>query len=234
MKQMKNFYVYKIFDMSENILYIGKGSTNGGYTRINYYKNDYKRHSRHIDNMLKLLNGKFIVEIVKTFKNEEDAFKHEIQLIDKLNPRCNKTDGGEGISGHVHTKETRKKMSRAQNKIINFGIDNLKNILYQNKQSKCAEIIGVSIPSLIRFRKENDINVEWNGRLVSSMAGLQIATKLNTGKRKLDNVNNIKEKIDEVGITKASEYFTVSFSTLKNYCNENNITYSKKHRYNKE
>jgi hypothetical protein len=228
---MKEFYVYKIFDMNQNLLYIGKGSSNGRYTRINYYRNEYKRHSRHIDNMLKMLNGKFIVEIDKTFKKEDDAFKYEIELINNLNPRCNETDGGEGISGLIHSKSTRKRMSRAQNKITNFGIDNLKKILYENKVSDCAKIIGVSIPSLIKFKKENNISIEWKGKLENSKYNLKSAIKGNTGKRKLDKNDNIKELIDEIGITRASEKLNVSFPTLKNYCIENNIQYNKKHRY---
>lgn len=231
---MKQFYVYKIFDMNQNLLYIGKGSTNGRYTRINYYKNEYKKHSRHIDNMLKMLNGKFIVEIDKTFKNEKDAFEYEIKLIEKLNPRCNETNGGEGISGLTHSKSTRKKMSRAQNKIIYFGIDNLKKVLYENKVSECAKIIGVSIPSLIKYKKENNITIEWKGKYDSSINGLKSALKTNTGKRKLDGVYGISEKINEIGIVKASEYFSVGFDTLKKYCKENNINYKKKHRYNKK
>jgi hypothetical protein len=228
---MKEFYVYKIFDMNQNLLYIGKGSSNGRYTRINYYRNEYKRHSRHIDNMLKMLNGKFIVEIDKTFKKEDDAFKYEIKLINRLNPRCNQTEGGEGISGLIHSKSTRKIMSRAQNKITNFGLDNLKKILYENKVSDCAKIIGVSIPSLIKFKKENNISIEWKGKLKNSNENLKLAINYNIGKRKLDKFYNIKDVIDDVGIIKAAEEFNVSFPTLKNYCIENNIQYEKKHRY---
>jgi hypothetical protein len=120
------FYIYGYFEPDyNNPFYIGKGSR-------------LRRRKRHLEHMsdfliekndifhkkLKSMKRKGIKPIIKIlFDNlEEDiALELEILLIKKYGKRvdetgclCNMTDGGEGISGHRHTEETRKKMSKSQ------------------------------------------------------------------------------------------------------------------------
>lgn len=58
-----------------------------------------------------------IIRKVKLGLTEAQAFAHEVELIACLRAFnydiCNVTDGGEGISGCVHSEETRAKMSAA-------------------------------------------------------------------------------------------------------------------------
>jgi len=70
------FYVYRLFDLTGETLYIGKGSG----SRLSHQKRRYG------------LMG----EIVKRFESENAAFAHERRLISKTKPRLNKCAGGNG------------------------------------------------------------------------------------------------------------------------------------------
>lgn len=81
-KSQKRFYVYKLFETAEVILYIGKGSGRRLKTQM-------RRHR---------LKG----EIIKEFKCERDAFQFERKMIAAAKPELNKSPGGNG--GTVKTK----------------------------------------------------------------------------------------------------------------------------------
>lgn len=73
----KPFYVYRITDADNSILYIGKG---GGGSRISVSAKRYGGRG----------------EIIERFHLESDAVAREIQLISELNPPLNRRPGGEG------------------------------------------------------------------------------------------------------------------------------------------
>lgn len=96
--------------------YVGKGKGN----RINYHVCHYGENS-YKENVIKKIKGlglKVIHEKVIENLTEKEAFLEEMKLIKfygRYNNRTgiltNVTDGGNGISGHVHSLETREKIS---------------------------------------------------------------------------------------------------------------------------
>ena len=107
MEQRSDFYVYAHTRATDgSIFYIGKGVKRRAWeksVRNKYWRNIVAKHEYKITILLNNLT-------------EEEAFILEKQLIATLgrDSLCNMTDGGEGGSGYVHTKETRKGMSERQ------------------------------------------------------------------------------------------------------------------------
>lgn len=103
------YYVYCHFrDDTKDVFYVGKGQgcrRNKTHGRSKFWKNIVKK------------SGGFYSEIIAQNLTEEEAFSFEKLLILKLKEEgaklCNLTDGGDGVSGHRHTKETREKISTA-------------------------------------------------------------------------------------------------------------------------
>ena len=105
----KRFYVYTHIRLdTENVFYVGKGHGNRAFR-------PYGRNS-HWNNIVAKCG--FRVEIVSHFASEQDAFDAEKSLIAECRANgislCNKTDGGEGVTGHKHSAKTREKISAVQ------------------------------------------------------------------------------------------------------------------------
>ena len=70
--------------------------------------------------------GKPNVQILANWDTEEEAFSHEILLIDCFkelgHKLCNLSNGGEGPSGLKHSEESKEKM-RIANMHCNLGVD---------------------------------------------------------------------------------------------------------------
>lgn len=107
---MTSFYVYEhIRKDTGEVFYVGKGSgdrcTNKRGRNIYWHR------------VVKKSNGFCVKKLIESV-DEEFAFLVEIERIDqlkKLNIQLtNLTFGGEGVSGHIHTKEAKTKMSKAQ------------------------------------------------------------------------------------------------------------------------
>jgi hypothetical protein len=104
---MKNtYYTYAHTKPDGSIFYIGKGKGNRAYKtkgRNKFWQNIANKHGHN-------------VEILAYWETEQEAFDHEKLLILSLKDMkielANMTDGGEGMSGHVASKETRAKMSK--------------------------------------------------------------------------------------------------------------------------
>ncbi len=103
------FYVYVHRRLSDQVVfYVGKGQKNRAFDfirRSNHWKAVARKHG-------------VSVEIVLADVSEREAFEHECELIRLygrkdcgLGPLVNKSDGGEGPSGSVHTVESRKARS---------------------------------------------------------------------------------------------------------------------------
>lgn len=103
---MNKYYVYLHRRASDNKpFYVGKGSR--------YRAWDFSRRNPHWQN-IKNKHG-VIVDILFENLAEEDAFQIEKDTILEFTyfgySLCNKTAGGEGISGHKHSKEIRQKIA---------------------------------------------------------------------------------------------------------------------------
>lgn len=118
-----NFYVYalkrpdKFLDNEPQPFYIGKGQGNRMYEHLgldgcNPYKDNIIRKLMRLE--LEIICEKLIENLT-----EEEAFEKEIELITfygKYNNGgllANLTDGGNGISGMVHSEKTKQKMSKS-------------------------------------------------------------------------------------------------------------------------
>lgn len=92
--------------------YVGKGGNDNG-------KRSRKISTRSAEFMAVYDQGGCTVEIVDEFILESEAHAHEMELIEKYGRRefggmlVNKTDGGEGTSGHIHSAETKARLSAA-------------------------------------------------------------------------------------------------------------------------
>jgi hypothetical protein len=106
---MNDFYTYAYLREDRTPYYIGKGQGNRAYRRSKKDIKPPKDKSRIIFLKKNLL--------------EEEAFRHEIYMIAVFGRKDlgtgilhNRTNGGEGPSGMVHSEETRKKISEATRK----------------------------------------------------------------------------------------------------------------------
>ena len=107
MKNPNRFYTYAYLRKDRTPYYIGKGEGNRAYYKSKGEVKPPKDKSRIIFLKQNLL--------------EEKAFKHEIYMIAVFGRKDlgtgilrNRTNGGDGASGFIHSQETRKKMSEAQ------------------------------------------------------------------------------------------------------------------------
>ena len=96
------YYTYAYLREDRTPYYIGKGKGNRAYRR------------RKTD--IKPPKDKSRILILKQNLTEQEAFRHEVYMIAVFGRKDlgtgilhNRTNGGEGISGLVHTEETRKK-----------------------------------------------------------------------------------------------------------------------------
>jgi hypothetical protein len=105
------FYTYAHYTPAGNLFYIGKGSGVRAHKfsgRSSYWKNVVAKY------------GKPDVQILANWNTEEEAFSHEILLIDCFkelgHKLCNLSNGGEGPSGLKHSEKSKVKM-----RIANIG-----------------------------------------------------------------------------------------------------------------
>ena len=115
----ENFYVYAIFRETGVPFYIGKGKGK----RWKEHEWDAQNGKRgHRFNIIRSMQSRGVDIIkVKIHENlsEVVAHKYEMALIAAIGrgvkgPLVNLTDGGDGVTGLLHTPETRAKLSMAQ------------------------------------------------------------------------------------------------------------------------
>ena len=112
MVNLNRFYTYAYLRVDRSPYYIGKGTKRRIYSNYGRPCNKPKDKSRII--------------FLKQNLTEEEAFKHEMYMIAVFGRKDlgtgilhNKTGGGEGCSGMVHSEETKEKLS-----VMNTGEKN--------------------------------------------------------------------------------------------------------------
>ena len=106
-KKQMEYYTYAYLREDRTPYYIGKGQGNRAYRRNKKCIKPPKDKSRII--------------YLKQNLTEEEAFKHEIYMIDVLGRKDNgtgilhnRTDGGEGTSGFIHSEESKRKIGEGR------------------------------------------------------------------------------------------------------------------------
>ena len=115
---MAIYYIYVYLDSDNVPFYVGKGKKN----RYKIYKHlDKYSFNRHLKSKIRKVGiANIKVHFLHENLTEEEAFQFEIFYIKLYGRRdlgtgtlCNLTDGGEGDSGCIVSKETRQKISAA-------------------------------------------------------------------------------------------------------------------------
>jgi hypothetical protein len=127
---MNNYYTYAYLREDKTPYYIGKGKG--------------KRIYQKGKGQIKPPRDKSRIIFLKQNLTEEEAFKHEIYMIAVFGRKDlgtgilhNRTDGGEGISGLVHTEETKRKIG----KIKKGNINCLGRVLSEETKRKISEAL---------------------------------------------------------------------------------------------
>lgn len=112
--------VYAHYKPDGSMFYIGKGSVRRAHSsagRNVVWKRTVEKH------------GSFKVEILARWKTEQEAFDHEVFLIDTIKqmgiPLVNIAEGGKGSTGFRHTEEHKKRLSsrmKASNPMVDDQI----------------------------------------------------------------------------------------------------------------
>ena len=135
-----------------NVFYIGIGTINRAYSKLN--------RNKHWKNVVNCCG--YVVEILVNGVSADDAKELEILLISEygLCNLTNYTEGGDGINGYRHTKETKKMLSDFQ-KGKRKGSD---NSFYGKKHTKesrglisdagCKKVIDTSNGKIYRSAKD--------------------------------------------------------------------------------
>lgn len=109
---MEKYYVYSHIRLDTgDIFYIGKGCNNRAWHKYN--------RGNHWDNIVN--KAGYVVKMVKDNMTEGDSIELEIELISRYGRKdlglgclINLTNGGDGLSGHARSLDTKRKMSIAQ------------------------------------------------------------------------------------------------------------------------
>ena len=107
METPREYYTYAYLREDRTPYYIGKGKG----VRV------YEKHQKGIS----VPKDQSRIIFLKQNLTEEEAFKHEKYMIAVLGRKDlgtgilrNKTDGGDGVSGFIHSEETKRKISEAK------------------------------------------------------------------------------------------------------------------------
>lgn len=108
---LNTFYVYTHHRATDGaVFYVGKGTRGRAY----------KTHGRNLHWKRVVAKHGYYVTIVADGMTESEALQKEIKLIADIGKiaLCNMTDGGEGMSGHTHSVETKRKQSESAKRVV--------------------------------------------------------------------------------------------------------------------
>ena len=140
------YYTYAYLREDKTPYYIGKGKGNRAYRR------------RKTD--IKPPKDKSRILILKQNLTEQEAFRHEVYMIDVFGRKdlgtgilYNKTDGGDGVSGYVHTEETKRKLSKSKSGENHYMYGKILSVETKKKISKSNS--GKNHPLYGKFEDAN-------------------------------------------------------------------------------
>jgi hypothetical protein len=195
---MNNYYTYVLINSLDNMpIYVGKGKKNRAECHFKAIKN-HKHYNVYLQRkVLKIWENDGEVIVKKLFMiNEQTAFNREVLFIKFLKytgiKLCNMTDGGEGVSGYIYSKEQNKKNSERKlgcvspnkgKKLTKEWIDNLKK--------NHADFSGSNNPFYGKYHTEqsNKINSDKHKGKISTRKGKTYEEIYG-----LEKTNNLKKK----------------------------------------
>lgn len=204
----KRYFIYKITNLVNGKIYIGKTSSNPPIKRWNIHlstakkgpdKPGQKKRFQYVHRAIRKHGREnFTFEVIAEYNTEKEMTDAEIKFIADFKSRnrnigYNLTDGGDGACGFKPTKAQRKRMSLAKMGVF----DGEKNPFYGKKHTKETKII-IAEKASKRYKGKNN---PFFGKTHSKETLAKIyKTKLEKGnlgkKRKLtdDQINAIREK----------------------------------------
>lgn len=197
------YYTYAFLREDRTPYYIGKGKGNRAYKRKNKDIKPPKDKSR--------------ILILKQNLSEEEAFKHEIYMIDIFGRKDlgtgilhNRTNGGDGISGYKHTEKNKEKFKE-------YGKVNGK---------KCYEL---GLGTFSRTKEQITEHSKISGKIAGTKSrdlkiGIHALTseqKSEAGKKggKITGEKNMKEFVI---LSPSGE--VIKGKNIKLFCKENNLS----------
>ena len=207
----KNLFAYADDNLKETIVYIAVNKINGhryvGLTRLTLEK----RRERHISHAAHGRSQHFYRAIRKygadAFEFSEiarcptykEACQEERRQIASLNPEYNKTAGGEGVVGHRHSAETRKKMSVAKQGKGPWG------------KGQCPDYIREKL-SIAAKNRRGRIKLTGDRR----EAVLAMAKRANAARRR--GVVCLTDGKSYISTTEAAAAYSITTGTVANLC----------------
>jgi hypothetical protein len=189
------------------VFYVGKGR--GNRARATRGRNEHWRRT--------VAKHGLTVEIVGRWAEESDAFDHERELIARYRvdgcPLCNKTDGGEGLSGYRFSEESRAKI-RASHVGMKPSPEVCAKISAANKGRKRSDEFRAKVSAGLKGRPvsaetREKIAAAQRGREVSPERRAKIAEALK-GRRLSD-----EEKARRLPLTHSAELRARHSATMK-------------------
>lgn len=158
---MKKYYVYvHLNPITKEVFYVGIGYGNRAWNkwagRNKFWENYVKKHG-------------FEVEIIINNITRKQAEKIEINLIAELGRRqideggtlVNRSSGGEGSIGYIHTEEFKKKLSEERKGKCTRKERKLSNSTKEKISDKLKGRIPTWYKPIIQLDKENNFIKEW-------------------------------------------------------------------------
>ena len=202
--ETKGFYIYKLTYQNGRPFYIGKG-----------HKGRWKYHFKENSQLIELIKQKLKtqslrVAIIKDNLTEEKAFELEMKLIKKYGRRdlgigklYNKSDGGEGEAGRIHSKEHKRKLSIAskinwkeRDRNIPESVKNkISKTLKGKRKSKETKrkMSEANIGKTLSLEHRNKISESNKGR-ISPRKGVKLSNKTKLKMSKSTKINWQKRK----------------------------------------
>lgn len=203
-----SYVTYAHYKPDGTIFYIGKGSIKRAYTstgRNQIWKRTVEKYKG------------FDVKILCTWKTEEEAFQHEILLINCFRDLgfslVNIANGGMGASGFRHTDEHKEKLSKQMK---------VKNPMFDSKFREKQSIALKEAMSRVEVRKKQS-----SVRIGMKFSDSHIESLRNCHKMRPCIINGIEYK----SLMEAAREINVRHGTLYRWLNNKNVRHNKKYRY---
>jgi group I intron endonuclease len=133
---MKGIYVYIDLETGE-IVYVGKDSHIDKKKRHKTHLSPSKYDEQQINKIIQKNPDLYEYSVLYCSNDisDDDLNMLERTFIERYDPKFNFTKGGEGVSGYIHTEETKQKMSKNH---ADFSGEN--NPMYNKNHSKESRI----------------------------------------------------------------------------------------------